>query len=329
MRFKGSDRESYVFSGCATCIFDVAVKYLRIALTQNPSLKDPEKYKITEISAVKTLLSDLNCLFSSESSPNEIAQLMFRKAANLAGITDPWEDIRMQSNRIALELRENVLEQLNQIPEMKEKLYRAIMWSVVGNTIDYGTAGHEVKISSDALLSIYEKVKVHGFKINHFDQLWEDLQITKECLYICDNAGEIVFDKIVIENLIQIGINVTAVVKGGPISNDAILSDAKFIGLDQICSVITTGSPDLGFFPAGNSPDFTNHLKKSSVVIAKGQANWEGIYAYQDQLPDSIHFYSIVTLKCDVHANLFGFLKGTNLLYRVVKSDFKNGKNSF
>jgi uncharacterized protein with ATP-grasp and redox domains len=329
MKFNASDRESYVFSGCAACIFDVAVKYLRMALTQNLRLKDTEEYKKEEVTGVKALLSELNLLFCPEMSPNEIAQIMFRKAAQLAGMTDAWEEIRTQSNRIALELRETVLSQLNQILDPKERIYRAILWSVVGNTIDYGTAGHEVSISHESLITIFEKTKENGFKINNYHELWSDLQENKSCLYICDNAGEIVFDRIVIEELIRNGIAVTAVVKGGPISNDAIISDAHFIGLDQICPVITTGSPDLGFFPAGNSPEFIERLKESKIVIAKGQANWEGIYAYQDQLPKSIIFYSIATLKCDVHANLFGFPKGSNILYRVDRMDFKNGRNSF
>ena len=80
----------------------------------------------------------------------------------------------------------------------------------------------------------------------------------------------------------------TAVVKGGPISNDAIYDDALQIGLPDVCPVITTGSADLGFFPEHNSVEFLETLHNAPLIIAKGQANWECIYAYQDMLSSNL-----------------------------------------
>jgi uncharacterized protein with ATP-grasp and redox domains len=318
MKFRDSDRDSYTLGSCAGCILDTAFKYLKLGLSQNPhTLSD------SEIHGIKALLAELTEQFCGESSPNEIAQTMFRRAAELAQIPDPWREIRHQSNLIALNLIKEVRDQVLAINDPQQRLFNAIIWAVAGNVLDYGTSGHQVTMNSTALQQIYFQVKQEGFQINHFGRLWVDLQKYHECLYICDNAGEIAFDRIVLEILKDLGISITAVVKGGPISNDAIFEDAVTVGLTDICLVITTGSPDLGFFPPNNSPEFLTRLKNASVVIAKGQANWEAIYAYQDQLPKTILFYSIAQLKCDVHANLFGFPKGSNILYYVDPNDFR------
>jgi uncharacterized protein with ATP-grasp and redox domains len=318
MNFRDSGRQSYTLGSCASCILDVAFKYLKLGLAQNPHpLVD------SEVKGIKILLEELASTFCAESSPNEIAQILFRKAAELSGLPDPWKNIRNQSNHIALQLLPMVRKAVHSIINPKDRLMAAIEWSVAGNTLDFGTAGHDVDISETHLQEIYNNLHEEGFAINHFNLLWDDMQHFGSILYICDNAGEIVFDRVVLEVLRAIEIDVTAVVKGGPISNDAIIEDAINAGIPDICPVITTGSPDLGFFPPGNSPEFLKRLKSASVVIAKGQANWEAIYAYQDQLPDTIHFYSIARLKCKVHADLFGLPKGANILYAVSKQDFR------
>lgn len=299
---------------------DVSFKYLQLALNQI----HPDKSKSSHIatSLKPELIATLKKNFCPDTSPNEIAQILFRLSAKLAKNPDPWQEIRTKSNEIALSMLDGAQNQINQQTPPKLRLYHAFIWSVVGNLIDFGTSGHNFQLNTTTLLQTYTKVYQQGFKINHFSEFWDQLPNHKTCLYLCDNAGEIAFDTLVIKELQSLGLNVTAVVKGGPISNDAILEDAEQVGLRSICPVITTGSPDLGFFPNGNSKEFTKLLSQSTLVIAKGQANWEAIYAYQNLFPKSVNFFSIAQIKCHVHARLFGLEKGTNIFYHVKSTDF-------
>jgi damage-control phosphatase, subfamily I len=319
--FKDSERNSYLGPNCATCILDVSAKYLQLAYNSNKSGSSTDQLK-----DMQKLITELSTKFCPEDSPNEIATNLFILAAKLGNSKDPWKQIRDLSNKIGLELLPIAQENINRIEDTKKKLFAAIEWSIVGNNIDFGTAGHDAQLGYNELLKIHQIVKKEGFKINHFNQLWEDIHQHKKCLYILDNAGEIVFDKMVIEQLIAEGIKVKAVVKGGPVSNDAVMDDAIAIGLDKICPVITTGSSDLGFVPYKNSKIFLIELNTSSLVIAKGQANWECSYAYQDQLSPSTKFYNIFKIKCDIHAQLFGFPIQSNIIYNIKHNDFKNGK---
>jgi hypothetical protein len=316
--FRDSNRESYITAECASCILDVSTKYFKIALSQNNRSDFTQ-----EMAGIHQLIQQLDLEFCPEASPQEIAQRLFKLAAETGGVEDPWKGIRDQSNEIALKLLTYAESSLSNIYDPKERLFEAILWSITGNNIDFGTAGHEVNLDTDWLLQMHNQFKSEGFRISDFDNLWEMLQTNPSLLYLCDNAGEIAFDKLVISEICALGINVTAVVKGGPISNDAIYDDAVQVGLDQVCSVITTGSADLGFYPYGNSSEFMDILKQAPLVITKGQANWECVYAYQDQLPSTINFFVIAKLKCNVHASLFGFPKGSNILYHIDMKDFR------
>ena len=318
MNFKDSNRQSYLRPRCKDCIIDVTRKYIR-------SYYQDQKQTVFHSTAQED--QDLNTTleqhYEAPNSPNEMATYLCGKAIYYTQDQDPWKYIRDQSNRIALSLMPTAKTDIASIIDPDARLFRAIEWSIAGNNIDFGTAGHEMKLNSQFLYEIFTKVRQEGFSINHFDQFLDNLAHFKQCLYICDNAGEIAFDTLVIKELQSKGVSVVAVVKGGPISNDAIYDDAKQVGLDKVTEVITTGSADLGFFPYGNSPEFLQILNKSPLVIAKGQANWEAIYAYQDQLAESINFYSLFKIKCEVHAELLKLPLCSNLLYNVKKSDFK------
>jgi hypothetical protein len=318
MKFKDSDRQSYLKLRCKGCIIDVTRKYIR-------SYFQDQKHAEYNLTAEEDhdLEKILKQYFLAPNSPNEIATYLFRKAIYYTQDQDPWKYIRDKSNQIALSLMPTAQTDIAKIIDPDARLFRAIEWSIAGNNIDFGTAGHEMELNSQVLYDIFTKVRQEGFSINHFDRLLAHLALFNKCLYICDNAGEIAFDTLVIKELQSRGVSVVAVVKGGPISNDAIYDDAKQVGLDKIADVITTGSADLGFFPYGNSPEFLQILNKSPLVIAKGQANWEAIYAYQDQLAESINFYSVFKIKCEVHAELLKLPLGSNLLYNVKKKDFK------
>ena len=127
------------------------------------------------------------------------------------------------SNQIALDLIPEAQRTLDLIADPKQRLYEAICWSITGNALDFGTAGHDVQLDSSWLLQAHSEFKNQGFYINDFEDLWTLLPEYCSVLYICDNAGEIAFDMLVISELIHLGFDVTAVVKGGPIQQQCHL----------------------------------------------------------------------------------------------------------
>jgi len=321
IKYENSKRPVYHTSFCAQCIFEVAKKYYLLTQTSD----NEENFSKEEIlNNIQLLMKKLSDSFKVDRTPNRIANDLFLYAAELGNSADPWKEIRENSNKIAHELVPLAKNDINKGEDFKSRLFSTIIWSIVGNNIDFGTAGHDPQVDTKKLHKIYDTVKIEGFKINHFDCLFQDLNKFQSCLYILDNAGEIVFDKLVIEELIKNDIEVIAVVKGNPISNDAILSDAISIGLDKVCKVITTGSPNLGFDPQDNSEDFLKFLNEAKIVIAKGQANWEATYAFQEQLTnrESIKFYNIFKCKCEIHANLLGFPIGSNFINNLSLDDY-------
>lgn len=103
------------------------------------------------------------------------------------------------------------------------------------------------------------------------------LENIKEVLFLGDNAGEIVFDRLLVEELVQRGKKITYVVKDGPILNDSTLSDAIYASMDEVAEIITTGNNFLGVSLKRVPESFLNRLKNAELIISKGQANFESL----------------------------------------------------
>lgn len=135
-------------------------------------------------------------------------------------------------------------------------------------------------------------------------------------VFLLDNAGEIVLDKLLIEILVDMGVDVISVVKGDPISNDATFEDAEEIDLTSVCDVITTGSDDLGFNPNRASEDFLSLIQSAPLVIAKGQANFESINTFRESILNP-EIFLLSKLKCDVNANLARVKVGDYVIWKM------------
>ena len=96
-------------------------------------------------------------------------------------------------------------------------------------------------------------------------------------MYICDNAGEIIFDRVLMEEIKRYGKEIVAVVKGKPILNDATLEDAKMAKIDEIAKVITTGSDIIGIILEECSEEFLKEFESADLIIAKGMGNYESL----------------------------------------------------
>jgi hypothetical protein len=160
------------------------------------------------------------------------------------------------------------------VRDADDPLLMAVELSIVGNVIDFGTANRfNVKDMID--LAIRKEIG------SAYPRFKDALRQSKTILYLADNAGEVFFDKLLLEELVKEKKEITYAVKANPIINDATIEDAKFAGIDNLATVITYDKGQKisapGTVLSHASKDFFNTFENADMVIAKGQGNYESL----------------------------------------------------
>ncbi|MES9964520.1 MAG: ARMT1-like domain-containing protein [Candidatus Sedimenticola sp. 20ELBAFRAG] len=213
------------------------------------------------ISAVKDELAHT----AVDVTPPVRASRVHAVVRSISGNPDPYRQAKQQATSHALEL----YPQLKQLLEQSDDpLDTAVRLAIAGNIIDLGVASHY------DLEGSIRRVLQEPLAIDHLDALREALDRVDSVLYLADNAGETVMDRLLIET---IGKPVTYVVKGGPAVNDATVEDAKAAGLDQVCNITDNGAAILGTLLEQVSPRFRERFDTAELIIAKGMANYESL----------------------------------------------------
>jgi damage-control phosphatase, subfamily I len=245
---------------------------------------------------------------SLESSPPEIARLGYSLLKNVSSNGDPYEGIKKKSNQMALRL----LGRLNaKVARSKDSLLTALELAIAGNIIDFGVKNNlNVK---DELKNILkeESKSIHQRSIFHYTEFKGVLKNAKNILYLGDNAGEVVFDRILIEEIKRTypGKNMYYAVKDRPIINDALIYDAHFCGIDKTAHVISNGTDAPGTVLSICSKEFRDIYQKSDMIISKGQGNFESLSENKKPV-----FY-LFMVKCPVVAKETNCAMGDIVLY--------------
>ena len=208
---------------------------------------------------------------------------------------DPYKKVKDTYNRIALEMLPALRRRVDSPDDRLECGVRA---AIAGNVIDFGI--YE-SIDLDRALEESFRLPLTGGVYPVFAQT---VKASNSILYLCDNAGEIVFDRFLIEVLRDRGKKVTAVVKGSPVINDATLDDARAAGLHECSTVIDNGNDGIGTLLEACSPRFLEHYRSADLIISKGQANYETLVQEKDE-----RIFFLFKVKCPVVA---AFLKRSN-----------------
>jgi len=227
-------------------------------------------------------------------TPPDIAYRIHELVREIVAVNDPYQNAKETSTKMALELYPRLKEIVR---ESDDPLDTAIRISIAGNIIDFG-----FKEDIDDLWLTVQDVLNKPYAIDHSNELYHKLEHSEELLFLADNAGETVFDRVLIEEL---SIPVTYVVKGGPILNDATLEDALAAGIDNSASIINNGSQAPGTIISLCSDDFIHHYQNSSLIIAKGQANYETLSEAGENI------FCLLQVKCPVIATDIGVPTGS------------------
>lgn len=206
--------------------------------------------------------------------------------------SDPYRQVKLTYNRIAL----GMLPELQHRCEASvDQLEAGVRAAIAGNIIDFG-----IYETIDLNRSVDEsfRLPLSGEDYRAFVQA---VSRSKRILYLCDNAGEIVFDRVLLEKLRQMGKQVTAVVKGAAVINDATLDDAASARLPDSADVIDNGNDGIGTLLEACSPEFMHAYRSADMIISKGQANYETLLSSGDE-----RIFFLFKVKCRVVARVMG-----------------------
>lgn len=280
---------------CAPCFLRQAQEALDLATND-------EKLKLKIMSQLTVILSEK---FHTDAISNEIGTKLHRTIKHQTGNPDPYHLEREKSNQIAMKFLFPIKTLLKKDPSLKNYLKAAI----AGNVLDFGALGLDSDIEG-MFMSTMEK----DLSVDHSSKLEEELKTARNVLYLADNVGEIVFDKLLIEKLHEYGVTVTVALKKMPILNDACLEEALEIGLDKVAKLTTTGTDSVGVIYGDVSNEFLDLFYNSDLIIAKGLGNYEGLTAMD--LKDK-KIFSLLNAKCTPIARDIGVKKGENVVLKL------------
>jgi uncharacterized protein with ATP-grasp and redox domains len=273
---------------CSDCLLS------RVKLVCNLCGASEEKAGVA-VRECETLLAEIR---NDRLSHPQIASRVHRRAYTILGNNDPFADLKRKGNRQAIEVCKKVRGTLVTFRDN-------VLASVIGNTFDYGVKGHTVSEDFSVFFKDeYEK----GLVIDDTDRI---LPLCSRVVYLTDNCGEIVFDRLLIDYLKAQGSHVTLAVKDAPILNDATIQDAWDLNLDFIVDALTTtgGEAEIGICRENIPDDLKKAIEGCTIIIAKGMANYESL-SEMDDLPPVAY---LLAAKCTPVADEIGVPVGSKI----------------
>ncbi len=234
--------------------------------------------------------------------PPAMGQKIHRLVRELTGQTDPYREVKDRFNALGLQWYPQLKEQIR---SSRDPLDAGIRLAIAGNVIDFGPYGQIDRIQVEEAISHSLSARLSSESIADFLAATDQ---ANQILYLADNAGEIVFDRLLIEQLPYE--KITVAVKGSPVINDATLEDAQTAGLTDLVEVIDNGSDAPGTILETCSSQFRDRFSSADLIIAKGQGNYETLSHFAGNV------VFLLKAKCPVIARHLGVEVGSLVLQR-------------
>lgn len=282
---------------CIPCFFKQALEASKLAGADETMQKD-----------VLNKLSRLIPEIHLSSTPPEMGRVIYRLVSKITGERDPFKEIKQKSNKQSLELYPELKAK---IESSNDRLLTAVRLAIAGNVIDYG-AGNNFVIEKEI-----ENCLKGDFAIFDYGDFKETLDEAGRILYLADNAGEVVFDKVLIEEIKKLdasrGRQIFYVVRDKPVINDALVEDARVCGIENVAEVVSSGSDAPGIILDLCSQEFLSLYENAGMVISKGQGNFEALS--EETKP----IFFLLKAKCAVIAKDIGCSFGDMILKHNVR----------
>ena len=262
---------------CITCIMNQTLKVGKLL-----GVDDATGKRLLDSTAEILIRHDLT------HTPPQIAKETYGKIAELTGNADPVAKAKELATQMALSVDTSFV----------QTLHDAVKFAVIGNVIDFG---------AQKQLDLDETIRSHfhrRFGIDDFEAFEKELETAKTLVYIGDNTGEHIFDKLLIETIKkQYDIEVYYFVRGAPIINDVTVKEAEI--LQSCATIVDTGVPTPGYDLAYANAASKALFEKADIVLAKGMGNFESLY---DETDRKVYYLFIV--KCNVVSEAIGEAEG-------------------
>ncbi len=273
---------------CYPCFFHQAINVASMISVDEELMREI----LVEVSRLIPAISD-------DVTPPQVGRDVYRIVSRLTGIDDPFKEVKRECTEEALSLYPKLKEK---VASSSDRLITAIRVAIAGNVIDFGS-----NVAFDLNKDV-QSILTQEFAINHYQEFKKGLARAKKILFISDNAGECVFDRVLIE---EIGKPIIYVVRDKPIINDALLEDALAAGIGGVAEIISSGIDVPGNILPLCSEEFLKVYRESDFIISKGQGNYEGLSE-----ADKLIFF-LLKAKCLVVAKHIGVEQGSIVLMKA------------
>lgn len=260
---------------CLPCLINQVIKVANIT---NCSNRDDLYHQVFE---------QLSKIDFNKSNP-EIIGMIFELVKKHLNNEDPYQEIRQYYNNLFLQSYDDFDKKINSFKT-------AIKYAIIGNIIDFSPINNQEITKID---DWFDNIDNLSLTIDHVDKLINDIKKAKTILYLGDNCGEICLDKLLLKRIKQLNpsLKIYFGVRGKPVVNDSIESDAYEVDIDEYASIISNGDNSLGTILSRTSAQFNQIYQNCDFVIAKGQANFESLSEENKKI------YFLLMVKCGVIA---------------------------
>ncbi len=282
---------------CAACILSRAVAEAAEATTNLA-------FRFRSMNEVLRLLYKE---FTHTAVPADLGTKRDRIIKRVTGNNDPYKRSKRISNEKALKLLPYARKLVEEGYAQYDRFKRACLCAIVGNTMEFDIPGHRFTFSN---LKRNFREAAKDLVIDDTNMIYELAKKANTILYLTDNAGEIVLDTLLVEQLKDMGAKVTVAVKGGPIINDATVEDSEASGMSKIADkIITTGTDAVGFAAKEVSAEFREAYASVDLIFAKGMGYAETLTEYKLVKPHAL----LLRTKCNPVANYFAAPREKNI----------------
>ncbi len=261
-----------------------------------------EQDKVTYINAVFKELAKME----NQHGPTIATRNIYDLQKKMFGYHKSYLELRTKFNSILMEQEAEIRKS---IQESEDPLKAAVQYAIAGNYIDFMVMKNVDVVTLKKLL---QEAPNYVIDREALEMLRVDIQKAQRLVYLTDNCGEIVIDKLVMEQLLIMNpkLQITAIVRGEEILNDATMEDAVQIGLSDVAHVIGNGDSLPGTCLYRISDEAKCAINHADVVISKGQGNLEMLQGC------NFNLYHIFLCKCEMISEMFKVPKFTPMLVK-------------
>ncbi len=273
---------------CCTCIVKQAA--------QVADIKNIEKDKANKI--MRRILQNLANADYTKSTPQLMGEVWDILEEEL-GTRDVYREIKYYYDNAVLEQKNRITENIASHNSDYDRFIKALIFSICGNLIDLAAAA---SFDTQTFFNTAVNLAATPFAVNDTQLLYNALKSCKELLYWGDNCGEIVTDKIFIQEIKRQfpQIHFTYAVRGFAVLNDVTMYDADTINMHEAATVISNGSKAAGTVLEEVDDKFKTVFNNADIIISKGQGNYESLHPIERE-----NLFFLLMAKCPVIAKLF------------------------